>query len=771
MKGPKSNLQSAIKSPPARSSSHVSNRVPPQSALKAKQSHQPLRPIELAFEVGDIFQVKGEYAEADGSVWLNVMSPVSGLRGIVPLHKFRILGLPGTPACEQPNRLQSGQQSTPHPQSDHGKFLHSRSLQRFRKRLSTNSISNNSSFKSPPPTPREETPGSHSESFPFPSVDLHQFPTDPSPARGRQSISLTSKKAPDSPGPRAISNSRVRFLSQSCQSNTPSPKQKSALQLEPLSQLKSCAPLKLLYGVVKYSFTGEAEHELDAQAGEPITINAYSGDFGWFVCKPITRLGGPGLLPVSHVQIRDVATGMELSHENVESFVRSSGLPRVDEWKEATAAYLNCSIPLGLFETPEISSPLDVLPTVTFLEPSHASQTDLPSFPPENPVLASSELVRAWQIRQMEDTPPVETVEPPDLPTPSPRDSVDQPGASYSPFIDGYAESLIEAQGELWFTLKVELPSNDPDQSGNTLAIHRSYEELLKFDRALQSKLRIMSETAAEELQMPWLMEHVSVKMVDQMFYSYQVDELTGFLEQLAQASLEIRELREVFDFLGPRQDDLELEENMAATELTGEDAIIQYLDEMAITSKIDDQIDNFHKYSPSASQYTFPDRSTTSSVSDSFKFHSHYSSPSLDHTPSTPISPFPTKFKPCSSPLIQSVTKSFYSSDGQFAKMKICDLHSSDAIAIKVPNDIGLDELTTKIRNRHEGAERSIRLKFIQTDSLDLSCINFGDSDSSADYSAVVPPHLGSGTFVQIDSDAQLRDWMATEEKFVLYI
>ncbi|KAI8973247.1 hypothetical protein BDF20DRAFT_823605 [Mycotypha africana] len=43
--------------------------------------------------------------------------------------------------------------------------------------------------------------------------------------------------------------------------------------------------------------------ELNAKAGEPIMIMAQSNS-EWFIAKPIGRLGGPGLIPVSFVEIR-----------------------------------------------------------------------------------------------------------------------------------------------------------------------------------------------------------------------------------------------------------------------------------------------------------------------------------------------------------------------------------------------------------------------------------------------------------------------------------
>lgn len=94
-----------------------------------------------------------------------------------------------------------------------------------------------------------------------------------------------------------------------------------------------------------YDFKAERPDELNAQAGEAIVVIAQS-NHEWFVAKPIGRLGGPGLIPVSFVQVRDALTG-ELIDQNEQN---SAHLPGVDDWKKMTQNYEASSIPLGVFE-------------------------------------------------------------------------------------------------------------------------------------------------------------------------------------------------------------------------------------------------------------------------------------------------------------------------------------------------------------------------------------------------------------------------------------
>jgi bud emergence protein 1 len=104
----------------------------------------------------------------------------------------------------------------------------------------------------------------------------------------------------------------------------------------------------MVYGIVIYDFHAERPDELEAKEGEAIIVIAQSNP-EWFVAKPITRLGGPGLIPVSFIEIRDMTTGQAVS--DTQAAVTAAGVPKVEEWKKMAADYKNGSIPLGKLET------------------------------------------------------------------------------------------------------------------------------------------------------------------------------------------------------------------------------------------------------------------------------------------------------------------------------------------------------------------------------------------------------------------------------------
>jgi bud emergence protein 1 len=112
----------------------------------------------------------------------------------------------------------------------------------------------------------------------------------------------------------------------------------------------------MIYGMVLYDFKAERTDELDARAGEPIIVVAQSNN-EWFVAKPITRLGGPGLIPVSFIEIRDSATQKPV--EDTLAAVQRAGVPKVEEWKKMAADYKNSSIPLGRLDSSHQKAPVE----------------------------------------------------------------------------------------------------------------------------------------------------------------------------------------------------------------------------------------------------------------------------------------------------------------------------------------------------------------------------------------------------------------------------
>ena len=111
----------------------------------------------------------------------------------------------------------------------------------------------------------------------------------------------------------------------------------------PSSALKTQA----FYAVVLHDFISERPDELDAKAGDSVSVVAQSNR-EWFVAKSIGRLGKPGLIPVSFVEVRDPATGKPIPDVGV--LMDSGTLPRVEDWKKQMLSYKANSIALGVLD-------------------------------------------------------------------------------------------------------------------------------------------------------------------------------------------------------------------------------------------------------------------------------------------------------------------------------------------------------------------------------------------------------------------------------------
>ena len=89
---------------------------------------------------------------------------------------------------------------------------------------------------------------------------------------------------------------------------------------------------RVFYAVVQHDFEAERTDELDAKAGDHISVVAQS-NLEWFVAKHINKLGRPGLIPVSFVAVHDPTTGTAMSDETAKELMERGDIPKVEEWK------------------------------------------------------------------------------------------------------------------------------------------------------------------------------------------------------------------------------------------------------------------------------------------------------------------------------------------------------------------------------------------------------------------------------------------------------
>ncbi|KAJ8522987.1 hypothetical protein ONZ45_g490 [Pleurotus djamor] len=107
--------------------------------------------------------------------------------------------------------------------------------------------------------------------------------------------------------------------------------------------------MNTFYAIVLHDFEAERADELAAKSGDAISVVAQSNR-EWFVAKSIGKVGRPGLIPVSFVEVRDPATGKPVP--DINALMDRGDVPKVEDWKRAMLNYKQNHIALGSFDSP-----------------------------------------------------------------------------------------------------------------------------------------------------------------------------------------------------------------------------------------------------------------------------------------------------------------------------------------------------------------------------------------------------------------------------------
>ncbi|WVQ76286.1 hypothetical protein IAR50_005951 [Cryptococcus sp. DSM 104548] len=221
-----------------------------------------------------------------------------------------------------------------------------------------------------------------------------------------------------------------------------------------------------VYAIVQYDFQAERPDELEAKKGEPIVIMAQS-NHEWFVAKPIGRLGGPGLIPVAFVEVRDPKTGQPVS-------IEPNSIPMVEEWKKKTADYKAAAIPLGRFD---IGPGVTNSPYAPNPGSANASQTSL-----SRAGSTSATLVNPATGSSSTSATPAPTERSSKRPSYVPvKNEMLPPGDLTSMSV----LSFHQENGVYWFRLNVNFVPDDPTASAYSFGLYRSYEDFYDFQIAL----------------------------------------------------------------------------------------------------------------------------------------------------------------------------------------------------------------------------------------------------------------------------------------------
>ncbi|KAL4803956.1 hypothetical protein BDV18DRAFT_33763 [Aspergillus unguis] len=402
----------------------------------------------------------------------------------------------------------------------------------------------------------------------------------------------------------------------------------------------------MVYGVVMYDFQAERPDELDAKSGEAIIVIAQSNP-EWFVAKPIGRLGGPGLIPVSFVELRDMQSG-QIVTDPLEA-VRRAGVPKVEEWKKMTAEYKNSSITLGKIEANSMQSVTSGVERMSVRQSadhmSHMSQNGM-GYHNRNASKASV--------------------------APSTRHQ-HQPSQSHLPLVAPVVASIPRYcfdNDKYWYIIEVKM------EDGRCWELSRYYHDFYDFQINLLTQFEEEAGNRGKPRTLPFMpgpVAHVTDAISDGRRHN-----LDEYIKKLLSMPPHITRCALVRQLFAPRAGDFEIDPSAF-----GEDARFSG----------GSQHSSGQELSPSASRQSSQQQMNGPSERSS---HSHSHSQAHSHR-SQPSGSLPNG-KP---PMIrqQSSLTQVSTSSGGALKVKVN--FQGDLIAIRVPADISVQQLKEKLRDR----------------------------------------------------------------------
>lgn len=482
--------------------------------------------------------------------------------------------------------------------------------------------------------------------------------------------------------------------------------------------------LQTFYAIVQYDFQAERPDELDARAGEPLTVVAQSNR-EWFVAKPIGRLGGAGLIPAAFVEIRDPATGKPI--EDIDKLIERGDLPRVEEWKRRTSEYKASSIPLGVLDDP--------VPPVP--KSGYGGVSDQSTPPALDPSSGASSLDNSRQS---------------------------QHGISLLPpgqLIAASVPSFHFENEEYWFRINAQYapwPPHDraPNPPPRELVLYRVYDDFYDFQIALLDALPVEagrqtpngSPIPAPEPNQPppdRLLPYMPgpLNYVDDSITTIRCKELDEYVANLcdlgSRGAAHVLAHPLVRRFFSPRPGDI-------MDEMAIEPGMTAGSDGHTATPHVGEVADQFAQLDVQTHSRTHSrSHSRTHSRAQSQSQQSH----SRSQSQAGRYSEYELGGQLMSPPLPTASSGASGGAGGganpSFIKVKIFSRSTDDLIAIRVPPNVTHRQLITKVRERLD---------------RDVAKLQYRDSMRGR----------GEEGFIELVGDEALREWIRSSDKLVLF-
>ncbi|OAV96782.1 hypothetical protein PTTG_03566 [Puccinia triticina 1-1 BBBD Race 1] len=323
-----------------------------------------------------------------------------------------------------------------------------------------------------------------------------------------------------------------------------------------------------LFGTMKYTFVAERPDELSARYGEPVIIIAHSAQ-EWFVVKPIGRLGGPGFIPVSYIELQEIRTCRVLSSEQGRDLIRGSVIPTVEEWKARVAQYKACSIILGAIGTgnspilstspQELTSPLGphrIMENFTAaLDEQGSGQHTTAQDDPDPRVIDWRER-QATFIQCAQDDGGLSLVEEDDE-----EDLTSQARVRkrYGILEKINVTSFHREQGQFWYQVHAHFQSTDVGRRRQALVLYRLETHIEALEIDLESEFPSTNQTLPKLTPSP--------PPADEMACARRMEQLRDYFDDISASSESLRTSEALCEFLNFRQGDMELDDSEGESE------------------------------------------------------------------------------------------------------------------------------------------------------------------------------------------------------------
>lgn len=461
-----------------------------------------------------------------------------------------------------------------------------------------------------------------------------------------------------------------------------------------------------------------------------------------------------GLIPVAFVQVQDVATNKPMPAEKVEDLIRSGTVPRVEDWKKATAAYKGNSIPLGRFDFPSGPQPSSTPPegsvngSSSSVSKSHARQQSAGGRQVASNYETQTAYQSQYQSSASHSTPSLASA----TPTPQTQNqdqrteagseednyaTVEELRERYGVIVHASVESFHFEQGHYWFHLRAHfsrpMPSDPSRDDVTILVLYRLYQDFYDFQIALMEAFPVeagrvdrdgkalsQAESAGKRIlpMMPGPTEHV-----DEIVCAQRVQDLSAYLDELSRLPFYIRECELVYELLGPREGDVELEgnppptgANNTTTAAAAEGEVVEYLERMG------------------------PSSSRTSANA----------APPSSHASSASSQQQQAGAKGGAGTAMATAQQQ------GFLRIKIYQRRTDDLIAIRVPTNVSHAQLLDRVREKV---------------GQNVSTMRFRDEAGDGYSTGGTPPvPANGGRLVALDNDEDLRRWLDAGSRMVLY-